>query len=80
MTADDFNKWRIIPRFLMIAYYGFFAWAFWGIADWFMDFDFTTIESEAVALAVVAFPTAILGVLSGVLLGLTKHYFSTPTP
>lgn len=77
MTSKEFNDWRIIPRVLMLSYYFFFAWAFWGIADWFMGFDFDSITEPSVALAVAGFPMGILGVLSAVLASLTKNYFET---
>lgn len=78
MTPDEFNKWRIMPRILMTSYYVFFAFAFWGLADWVMAYDFTKLDNEIIALAIVGFPTAVLGVLSAVLATLTKNYFNTP--
>lgn len=80
MTPAQFNAWRIMPRILMIAYYAFFVFAFEQVSVWFMSFDFTSIENQAVALAVAGFPVGILGVLSGVLLKLTEHYFKTGGP
>ena len=78
MSPEDFNKWRVIPRILMFVYYGFFMYAFTWVAGWFMSFPFDTIDNQAVALAIMGFPTAILGVLSAVLATLTKNYFHTP--
>lgn len=80
MSAEEFNKWRIMPRLLMIGYYTFFAYVFTWISGWFMAYDFTTVENQAVALAIAGFPVGILGVLSGVLLKLTEHYFKTGGP
>jgi len=77
MSPEEFNKWRVIPRILLGSYYAFFGYSFFWISGWFMSYDFSVIKSEAVALAVVGFPVAILGVLSGVLNSLTKHYFDT---
>jgi len=62
---------------LLISYYGFFAWAWVWVVQWFMDYDFTVIDNEAVALALVAFPGAVLTVLTAVLGTLTNNYFRT---
>ncbi len=78
MTPDQFDAWRVMPRVLLTAYYVFFAFAFWGLCDWVMAYNFDALESEVVALAIVGFPAAVLGVLSGVLASLTKNYFNTP--
>lgn len=78
MTPEQFNAWRIMPRILMTFYYVFFAFAFWGLADWVMAYDFTALDNDTVALAIVGFPTLVLGVLSQVLASLTKNYFNTP--
>lgn len=80
MTPREFSDWRVMPRLLMLGYYGFFAYVFMWISGWFMAFDFSTVENQAVALAVAGFPVGILGVLSGVLLKLTEHYFKTGGP
>ncbi len=77
MTAAVFNEWRVIPRLLMISYYTFFAWAFWSITSWYMAYDFNAITEPTVALAITGFPVGVLGVLSGVLLKLSEHYFKT---
>lgn len=77
MTPESFNKWRVMPRFLMTFYYIFFAVAFWEISSWVMGYDFQALESETISLAIVGFPTGILGVLSAVLTSLTKSYFQT---
>ncbi len=80
MSPEQFNKWRVMPRILMVGYYVFFAYTFVWITQWYMGFDFSSIENQAVALAVTGFPVGILGVLSGVLLKLTEHYFKTGGP
>lgn len=71
------NALRIIPRTLVVAYYIFFAKFSWHLADWFMAYDFNTIENATVALAIAGFPAAILGVMTGVLSSLTNNYFRT---
>jgi len=76
--AHCMDKLRIIPRaiigvcyssYLVLTYY---AW------DWFTAYDFNALENEAVALAIVAFPAAILSALAGVIGGITKAYFNKP--
>ncbi len=68
---------RIIPRTLVIIYYTFFIKFSYYLADWFMTFDFASLESDVVALAVAGFPVGILGVMTGVLGTLTNNYFRT---
>lgn len=76
MTPETFNKWRPIPRVLMLAYYGFFAVMTWRLSGWIMGYDFNSLDNETLALAVVGFPSVILTVLSGVLASLTKHFIT----
>lgn len=76
MTPERFNEWRIFPRLMITAYYGFFAGVFVWLSDWFMHFDWTGIDNQAVALAVAGFPAAVLGILSGVLANLTGKYLN----
>ncbi len=75
--ADRLDALRIIPRALVIFYYLFFAKFSFYLTDWFMSYDFTTIENQAVALAIAGFPVGILGVMTGVLGTLTNNYFRT---
>ncbi len=75
--ADRLDALRIIPRFLVIAYYLFFFQFTYYLAEWFMAYDFATIENQAVALAIAGFPVGILGVMTGVLSALTNNYFRT---
>ncbi len=75
--ADRLDALRIIPRCLVIFYYLFFAKFSFYLATWFMTYDFTTIENQAVALAIAGFPVGILGVMTGVLGTLTNNYFRT---
>jgi hypothetical protein len=75
--ADRLDALRIIPRALVIFYYIFFAKFSFYLAAWFMAYDFTTIDNQAVALAVAGFPVGILGVMTGVLGTLTNNYFRT---
>jgi hypothetical protein len=75
--ANRLDALRIIPRFLVMAYYLFFFKFTYFLTDWFIQFDFATIENQAVALAVAGFPVGILGVMAGVLGALTNNYFRT---
>ncbi len=75
--AERLDALRIIPRALVIFYYAFFAKFSFYLATWFMNYDFTTIENQAVALAIAGFPVGILGVMTGVLGTLTNNYFRT---
>lgn len=75
--ADRLDALRIIPRSLVIFYYLFFAKFSFYLTDWFMSYDFTAIENQAVALAIAGFPVGILGVMTGVLGTLTNNYFRT---
>lgn len=81
---DNWDKWskrindlRIVPRGLVIGYYILFAQFSFYLATWFMEYDFTSIENQAVALAIAGFPVGILGVMTGVLGQLTNNYFRT---
>lgn len=75
--ANRLDALRIIPRFLVIVYYLFFFHFAYYLTDWFMAYDFATIDNQAVALAVAGFPVGILGVMTGVLSALTNNYFRT---
>lgn len=75
--AKRIDALRIIPRALVIGgYIGYANFAVW-VTKWVMAYPFDKLESEAVALAIVAFPTGILGVLAGVLASITNNYFKT---
>jgi hypothetical protein len=72
------NELRLMPRFLTLACYvgyGILCYAAW---NWFVAYDFNALENEAVALAVIGFPSVILSALAGVVGGITKAYFNTP--
>jgi len=75
--AARLNAFRVVPRALMLFYYGFFFRAWFYVVDWFMAFDWSTVDDQTVALAIAGFPAAILAVLTGVMSTLTKHYMQT---
>lgn len=87
MTTPSSDKWiawaerldalRLVPRVLVMIYYAFFIQFSYYLATWFMNYDFATIDNQAVALAVAGFPVGILGVMTGVLATLTNNYFRT---
>jgi hypothetical protein len=75
--AARLNALRIVPRALVIGYGCFVAIFAYDLFDWIRAYDFASLESEAVALAIVAFPTGVLGVMAGVLGGMVNNYFRT---
>ena len=75
--ADKLDALRIIPRGLIIFYYLFFAKFSFYLTDWFMNYDWTTVDNQAIALAVAGFPVGVLGVMTGVLGTLSNNYFRT---
>ena len=75
--AGRLDALRIIPRLLVIGYYAFFMKFSFYLTDWFMAYDFASLENQAVALAIAGFPVGILGVMTGVLGTLTNNYFRT---
>jgi len=77
LYAERANALRVIPRILIVTYYIFSIVAWFYVVTWFMEYDFTKIENEIVALAVVGFPAVILGVITTVLGSLTNNYFRT---
>ena len=83
MTPERKKAWldvgeiigRYMPKAVCFGYYIFFGFAFFYIVDWFMEYDFESITEPSVALAVTAFPTAILGILIQLLKTLTEVAF-----
>lgn len=80
MTPSEFNAWRIFPRILIFCYCGFFGYAWFYVTDWFMQFDWKSVDNQAVALALAAFPAAILTVISVVLSKLIDTYMKAGGP
>lgn len=75
--AGVVNDWRVIPRLLVVSGYIFYGYSFVWIVEWFMAFNWDEVTNEGVALALAAFPAAILGVLGTVLGVVTNNYFRT---
>ena len=75
-VAERVDAFRVVPRLLMLAYYTFFIKAWFWVTEWFMVYDWSTVERPEMALAIAGFPAVILGILTQVLAGLTKSYWS----
>lgn len=75
--ADRLDALRVIPRILVITYYLFFMHFAYFLSEWFMSYDWSAVDNQAVALAVAGFPVGILGVMTGVLATLSNNYFRT---
>lgn len=75
--ARRLNELRIVPRALVVGYGIFLARFAYDMFYWIKSYDFAALESETVALAIVAFPTGVLGVMAGVLGGMVNNYFRT---
>lgn len=74
--AERVDAFRVVPRLLMVAYYWFFIEAWFFVTEWFMGYDWSQVTDATVALTIAGFPAVILGVLTGVLGGLTKSYWA----
>lgn len=77
MTPANWNEWRVVPRLLLASWSFFVGFAWLKVFNWFTTIPFGGIESDTVALAIAAFPAAILGVLTTNLATLTNNYFRT---
>jgi hypothetical protein len=79
--ADRINAYRVVPRIVLFAYYGFFMYAWFFIVNWFIAFDWSTLPDDQVigsvaAAAIAGFPAIILGILTKVLKELTQSYWN----
>ena len=75
MTLDDaINKYRIVPRLMMIACYFVWIYSAFHFLEWFTAHDWTQYGDAAQQAAVMAFPTAYLGIISTMLTTLQKNY------
>ena len=61
ITAEGVDKWRIIPRILMLAY----AYAFYSVTEWFMALPDPTNAQSAVVSGVVGAGAAWFGLYVG---------------
>jgi len=76
--AHCLDKLRIMPRVIIFVCYASYLTLTYYAWDWFTEYDWNAIENEAVALAMILFPTGILSALAGVIGGITKSYFGKP--
>lgn len=79
--AAALNRYRVFPRIYVTAYLIFFIYAWTWVVQWFMDFDWNSLPSDAVVgatavAAVAGFPAIILGVLSKILRELILSYWN----
>lgn len=73
--AERLDAFRVIPRLIVAVYYIFFIKAWYFVVTWFMEYDWSKIDNEAVALSLAGFPAVILGVLTTILSTITKGYW-----
>jgi hypothetical protein len=79
--AQLLNSYRVFPRIWLGAYYVFFMGAWFYVVEWFTGFDWNALPSDpivgaAAAAANAGFPAIILGILSKILMELTKSYWN----
>lgn len=75
MTLDEaFNKYRIVPRAMMAALYVVWIYSAILFAVWFTAHDWTQYENAANAAAVMAYPSAHMGIISTMINSLQKDY------
>jgi hypothetical protein len=75
--AERIDSLRVFPRLIITTIYAFFMYAWIYVVTWFMNFEWESITKDSVALALAAFPAAILGVLTQVVNSLTKAYWDS---
>jgi len=61
ITAEGLDRWRIIPRILMLAY----AYAFYSVTEWFMALPDPTNAQSAFVSVVVGAGAAWFGLYVG---------------
>lgn len=79
--AEMLNAYRVVPRLVLAAYYGFFIYAWYFVVEWFMQVDWNVLPSDPIvgsvaAAAIAGFPAVILGILSKILKDLTTSYWN----
>ena len=73
--AECIDQLRIMPRCILVVCYVAYISLTYRAWEWFIAYDFGQLQNEAIALAVVGFPAAILSALGTVLGGITKAFF-----
>ena len=61
VSVEQFLKWKILPRFMMLASTGMS----WRCAEWFMDLDNPTAAQSAFVSVVMGVMTGVFGIRMG---------------
>ena len=61
MNVETFLKWKILPRFMMLAS----TIMSWRCAEWFMDLDTPTASQSAFVSVVMGVMTGVFGIWMG---------------
>ena len=61
MNVDTFLRWKILPRFMMLAS----TIMSWRCAEWFMDLDAPTASQSAFVSVVMGVMTGVFGIWMG---------------
>ena len=61
MSVETFLKWKILPRFMMLAS----TVMSWRCAEWFMDLDTPTAAQSAFVSVVMGVMTGVFGIWMG---------------
>ena len=61
MSVEQFLKWKILPRFMMLAS----TMMSWRCAEWFMDLNDPTSQQSAFVSVVMGVMTGVFGIWMG---------------
>jgi hypothetical protein len=61
VTVEQFLRWKVLPRFMMLAS----TIMSWRCAEWFMDLDNPTSQQSAFVSVVVGAMTGVFGIWMG---------------
>jgi hypothetical protein len=61
VTVEQFLKWKVLPRFMMLAS----TMMSWRCAEWFMDLDSPTSQQSAFVSVVMGVMTGVFGIWMG---------------
>ena len=61
VTVEQFLKWKVLPRFMMLAS----TMMSWRCAEWFMDLDNPTAAQSAFVSVVMGVMTGVFGIWMG---------------
>ena len=75
MTFDQLiDSYRIVPRVMMVTLYIVWIISAMSFLNWFTAHDWNQYESAANAAAVMAYPSAHMGIISALINSLQKNY------